>query len=293
MAGLWISSKNYAFDRGMPAVGAIAQFFQAATFTPMTVYYDYGLTISAGSSVIANSNGQWPVVYLDEGQGFYRYQTLKPDGAILDDLTTLPIIGPGAGSGGGGGTPVDTTQLLTTGDFIWRPVLGQIAGRVRANALTIGPAGSGATERANADCQNLFTYLWGALPNTVCPVSGGRGATAIADWNNNKMLGLPDLRGRAAFGLDTMGNVAAGRISGAIYNPGGSSPGSSGGVESIQITVGHLPAHTHPLGTATVQSGGGATVAQPVGGSATGSTGGNAKLPILPPGMTGTWFIKL
>lgn len=95
MAGIWICSKDYAFDRGVPVPGAIAQFFYAETLSQMTVYADYGLTTPAGSSVVANGNGQWPLVYLDEGAGFYRYRTIKPNGVVLDDVPKLAIIGPG------------------------------------------------------------------------------------------------------------------------------------------------------------------------------------------------------
>lgn len=256
MAGTWISSKNYAFDRGVPVPGAIAQFYQASTLTPMVVYVDYGLTTPAGSFVVANGNGQWPVVYLDEGPGFYRYRTIKPDGSILDDLTTLAIIGPGMGSGGGGGTPVDTTQLLKTGFFMWYPSPVPVEGWVRANSLTIGSAGSVGSERHNADCQALFTFLYTYFLDWACPVTpGGRGANALDDWNANKAIATPDLRGRGVFGVDTMGAAApAGRLTTAsVVLP--NDVGLTGGVETVTLTAAQLPVHAHSVGALSLATG--------------------------------------
>src|SRR6185295_18945732 len=88
--------------------------------------------------------------------------------------------------------------------------IGSLNGFVRANGSTIGSAFSGAIERANADCQALFEYLWNA--DTSLLVSGGRGANSLADWNGNKTITLPDMRGRVLAGMDTMGNANASRI---------------------------------------------------------------------------------
>src|SRR5947208_1688739 len=81
--------------------------------------------------------------------------------------------------GGGGGT-VDPTTIFQTGQIIPMYGTGVLTGFVRANGRTIGSATSGATERANADAQSLFQNLWGADANLA--VSGGRGASAAADW---------------------------------------------------------------------------------------------------------------
>ena len=37
---------------------------------------------------------------------------------------------------------------------------------------SIGPAGSGATTRANADCEDLFVLLWANVANTYAPLAG-------------------------------------------------------------------------------------------------------------------------
>jgi hypothetical protein len=60
---------------------------------------------------------------------------------------------------------------------------------------TIGSAGSAATH-AGAGYQALYNVLY-ALPDAICPVSGGRGASAAADWAANKTLTLAKALGRA------------------------------------------------------------------------------------------------
>lgn len=73
-------------------------------------------------------------------------------------------------------------------------------GWVVGNGGTIGSASSGATTRANADCEALFTLFWNTFDNSTLPIqtSGGapstRGASAAADWAANKRLTIFDLR---------------------------------------------------------------------------------------------------
>ena len=61
---------------------------------------------------------------------------------------------------------------------------------------TIGSAASGASIRANADCQALFKYLWDNLADAQCPVDTGRGASADADWAADKKLHPPAIADR-------------------------------------------------------------------------------------------------
>lgn len=86
-------------------------------------------------------------------------------------------------------------------------------GWVRLNGRTIGSATSGANERANADCETLFKYLWANLDDTRAPVVGGRGASSTADWSANKRITLPSSRDRVMVGMATMGSSDAGLIS--------------------------------------------------------------------------------
>lgn len=77
------------------------------------------------------------------------------------------------------------------------------AGWVLSNDGTIGSATSGATTRANADTEALYTLLWNNITDQWCPVydSGGakvaRGANAAADFAANRRLRLSRTLGRA------------------------------------------------------------------------------------------------
>lgn len=70
-------------------------------------------------------------------------------------------------------------------------------GWVLMNDGTLGSAASGATTRANADTEGLFALLWNNTADANCPVSGGRGASAAADFAANKTIALPKALGRA------------------------------------------------------------------------------------------------
>lgn len=128
--------------------------------------------------------------------------------------------------GGTAGLPaVDGSQLTglrstITGQTL-RGMLGPAASHPQNTAGlwidclgTIGNATSGATY-ANANAQTLFEHIWGITADAECPVSGGRGASANADWTANKTLTLPDYRGKPGV---QMGGVAAGVIGSQVPN---------------------------------------------------------------------------
>src|ERR1700753_2647234 len=117
-------------------------------------------------------------------------------------------------------------------------------GFVLATGGTIGNASSGGTLRANADTFNLFSLYWNDATG-IYTVSGGKGASASADFAANKTVTTPALRGRTAAGADNMGGVAANRLTSAGSGINGSILGMSGGVENITLTVGQMPSHAH------------------------------------------------
>lgn len=76
-------------------------------------------------------------------------------------------------------------------------------GWVLANDTTIGSGASGATGRANADTVDLYTLLWTNITDQWAPVTGGRGASATADYAANKPLKIPRALGLAIAGTGT------------------------------------------------------------------------------------------
>lgn len=147
------------------------------------------------------------------------------------------------------------------------PYMGSTApsGWVMADGRTIGNAASAATNRANADTVALFTVLWDSLSNTVAPVSGGRGASAAADYAANKTLTLPDCRGRVAAFKDDMGGTAASRLTSGGSGVAGNTLGASGGAETHSLTAGQLPNTVIGTGGSSIQRGSGTTDLQVVG----------------------------
>jgi microcystin-dependent protein len=88
-------------------------------------------------------------------------------------------------------------------------------------------------------------YLWGADANLA--VSGGRGASAAADWAANKTLTLPDYRGRTLAGLDDMGNTPSNRLTATYFGASATTLGAAGGSESHLITTNEMAQHRHAV----------------------------------------------
>jgi microcystin-dependent protein len=100
---------------------------------------------------------------------------------------------------------------------------------------TIGSASSGASTRANADTETLFTLLWNNVSDSFCPVSSGRGASAAADFAANKTITVPRTLGRVLGGAGA-GSGLTSRAVGAFL-----------GEENHVLTVAELAAHSHSI----------------------------------------------
>jgi hypothetical protein len=247
MAGTIPLSMTQQFDvYGQPLAGGQLFLIQAGTVsTPQNGYQDTGLTIALPNPITLDAAGRVPQFFLADGSIKVRLQ--DKTGVVQLAADNILVIGPSAG--GGGGATVDPTTLIQTGDILARYGIGIHTGFVRLNALTIGSATSGASERANADCQALFLYLWGVDTNLA--VIGGRGASAAADWAANKQLTLPDWRGYALGALDTMGGAAAGRLTATYFGSNAAVLGAIGGSEFTVQTLAQMVAHNH-VATSTV-----------------------------------------
>ena len=238
MAGtIYSLALSQRFDnQGQLLINAPLYLYQANTLTPVNSYRNFGLSVLNPWPLRTDSAGMVPEFWLPDGA--YRARLTDEDGAVVYfDITNVQALGPSSGGGGGGGGSVDQTAIFATGDILWKPVASVRAGWVRANGRTVGSATSGATERANADVQPLFEYLWNNFGDDICPVVEGRGVSAAADFAANKRLTLLDMRGRGPLGLDDMGNAAAGILTDGTPTEAG----SSGGAEKKAIARANLP----------------------------------------------------
>lgn len=197
--------------------GGKLYIIQAGTVsTPQNAYQDSSLTLLLPNPIVLDAAGRLPQFFLADGSVKVRLTDVNGVEQFVND----GILVVGASSGGGGGSPVDPTTVLATGDMKAVYGTGVLNGFARLNGRSIGSATSGATERANADTQALFIYLWVADVNLA--VSGGRGTSAAADWAANKTLALPDFRSRAPAGLGDMGNSDNALFSGVTFLSGNS-----------------------------------------------------------------------
>src|SRR3954465_11389264 len=152
---------------GQVAPGCKLYFIQAGTVsTPQNAYQDSGLTLVQPNPMTCDAAGRIGQWFVADGSIKLRLTDRNGNQLFVGD--NLLVIG--ASSGGGGGSPVDPTTIFQTGQIIPMYGTGILSGFVRANGRTIGSSTSGATERANADTQALFVYLWGADANLA--VSG-------------------------------------------------------------------------------------------------------------------------
>jgi len=292
---------------GAPLIGCLLNFYVAGTVaTRQNIFSDFGLTAPLPNPLQCDSTGRVPQHWLADGLTHIRLTDSQ--GLVYVD-TTMQVLGPSSGGGGGGGT-VDPTTIMATGDEKIRYGTGPLSGWVRENGLTIGNAVSGATERANADTQALFVYLYNIDPNLV--VSGGRTGNALNDYNANKTIATPDMRGRVPGGLDDMGNILAGRLTSTYLGAAPNVLGVGGGSQSRTLVTANLPPYT-PTGSVPISSGtnigqtngvantpGGATFAAintivnitaSFVGNAQGGT--STAFPLVQPTMLKTFYIKL
>lgn len=140
------------------------------------------------------------------------------------------------------------TTSFTTGDVKLTLKTTADAGWVMFNDGTIGNASSGATTRANADTEALFTLLWNNVTNTYAAVSGGRGASAAADFAANKTIALTKMLGRAL------------AIAGSGASLSSRALGETVGAETHALSVAEMPSHSHTTSQSFLYAGAGYSV---------------------------------
>jgi hypothetical protein len=185
--------------------------------------------------------------------------TFDPNGSeSIDGGTTLVVTGPASLRIWCSGSAFFTVGLssFSTGDVKLTFKTAADTGWVLMNDGTIGSATSGATTRANADTSALFTLLWNNTANADCAVSGGRGASAAADFSANKTIALPKALGRALAGYGSGSGLSSRALA------------SITGVETHTLSTSEMPAHSHPSSTVVGKSQGGSGGATSVMGGA-------------------------
>jgi microcystin-dependent protein len=282
-AGTVAFSLSQQLDQyGKPLSGCLLYTIQAGTTsTPQNSFKDTALTLVQPNPLVCDAFGRLPQFFLADGQIKIRL-TDKLGNAVLTQDNIL-VIGPS--SGGGGGGSVDPTTIAATGDVKSAYGTQTITGWVRLNGRTIGSATSGATERANADAQALFQYLW--TTDSALAVSGGRGASSLADWTANKTIALPDFRGRVLAGLDDMGGTDSTRMSGGSLAGCRTTLGCAGGEATHTPIISEMVPHNHSTTVIDPGHTHGTNLSGPVYQQVGGVViGGSANTALSPTGLT-------
>lgn len=205
----------------------------------------------------------------------------EPKGADTA-LANQVYVSNGSGSGSWlAASSIITNTVFSTGDLKPTHKVTADTSWILWSDGNIGDGSSSATIRANADTANLFALYWNSYSNTLCPVSGGRGANAASDFASHKTISLPIAAGRvlglagAGAGLTprTVGTTAGAETSTLVANQIPSLTSSGTNAISVTSTV----ADIHRGGTADVYVGGGSgsTYQNPTRSTIT-STGSNS-----------------
>lgn len=195
------------------------------------------------------------------------------------------------------------TNDLNTG--IYRPTDDQLAiavGGVQVALFTSGglqgslPIGA-VLDFAGSTVPSLFILCYGQNVSRVTYASlFAIIGTTYGSGDGVTTFGLPDGRGRAFFGRDDMGGVAAARLTTPFYGADPTVLGQPGGTQSKALITGNLPAYT-PSGTVAgtfissqtgVPTNATAFSGQRTDGSGTGIVGpGGATLPVTVSAVSG------
>ena len=144
-----------------------------------------------------------------------------------------------------GGVPQWVSLLVPTG--LLSDFFGTSApdGWLFCDGKTIGPTNSGGTALADTASEALFKHLWNSFPDSVAPVSTGRGSSANDDWSaGTKTITLPDLRGRSTVGVETDSSNLSGIVSTDTYTTL-TQVGQTGGNEKVALAEANMPEHAH------------------------------------------------
>lgn len=256
-----------------------------------------------------------------------------PKGAIVASVTYfglswLSLVDNNLTNPDAGGDNWITWGDGASNDLKFRPTSETLQGWIALAAGTIGSPTSGASISAASKVLGAYTWHWTNFSNSQCPVSGGRGVSALADFNANKAITVLDMRGYGPLGMDSGGSI---RLSGVPVTSGNSTTAGSligenrHALSAAELAVhnhgitdpGHIhgitdPTHTHSYNSPGGVGGtGGASVnvgnvANTTGASATGITVNNNASGItinnagsgtahntVQNSIIGTWYLKL
>src|SRR5262245_3940936 len=251
--GLGLSQPLDLNGKLMP--GCKLEIYAANSSTDIrNTYKDTGLSQLHPWPLVADANGRIPAFWV-AADIYYRARLLNANNEEQFDEPAILAIGQPVFVA----PPPPAIIGFETGDIKWRPVKQTLAGWAVCNGQTIGLAG--ASQINGPDVRNLYTFIWQNISspsgNVCCRVLSGStpalGLNADQDWTNGSLIELPDMRSRAAWGLDDMGasptGILGGLPGGFPANGSGTGsaiiPASTTGVVGRLLTIDNIPVHAH------------------------------------------------
>ncbi len=228
------------FGSGTDASPEVRSLIGTATLTTTWSRFPMNFTVPsvAGKSLgVAGKQTNDDAIYI---------QIEMPLGVPCEIFFTKPKLYLGNINPGSDTDIYDQTDAITmtarTGDVRMSYWAYNYPGWLAMQDGSIGNVGSGATQRANMDTFQLYKTLWDAVVDQWAPVSGGRGATALADFLAGKTLTIPRTLGRVLGGAGTGAGISA------------ANQGELRGreLDSFVLQTGQLPPHVHSYQLATI-----------------------------------------
>jgi microcystin-dependent protein len=217
----YYTANPFEFDaQGVPLKGGQLFSFEFVTTTPFPTWQDPALTTPNTNPIIADGNGRFGSVWLSPAQSylFQLFTAATPDNPSGSLIWSRGPFGPAAGGGTSSAAGIigevrTFAGLAASVPTQWQLCFGQAISRTSFAALFA-----------------VIGTTWGA----------GDGSTTF---------NLPDLRGRAMFGIDNMGGSPANRITSGASGISGVTLGASGGTEELQAHSHGVsdPTHNHTL----------------------------------------------
>jgi microcystin-dependent protein len=256
------------------------------------------VTVGGTANAIALSYAVGPAGYV-QGEKFAFKATAANTGA-----TTVNVQSLGAKSlfkKTGGGAAALTGGEIQAGDIVEIEFDGtqfQLAGmpaNIAVDPTSLTPTGAVMPFAGAAAPSGWLLCAGQAVNRTTYAALFAVIGTTFGAGDGTTTFTLPDLRGRAVFGVDNMGGVAANRLgSGATGGiTGTASLGATGGEQKHILTIAEMPAHTHTYNDVFAPGVNQLGSAGNVGTGNTGSTGGGSAHNVTPPAIVLNHIIKI